>query len=154
MRLFLSFTLCLFAITSNANEHMNQIIFKQFNLKGQKENSISADKLVYSETEIVVSMPKILQNNWQLTAQSATMTPEFKIITFNHNVIILDKQDPTLRIETEKLQYIVAQKLFVNEEYVTFEKNHMKMSGTGLRANLPENKIKILRNVRTSLEVN
>lgn len=136
------------------NEHMSNVTFKQFNEKGKLENSIHAKDVIYENEEIIVTQPNISQDNWQLTADTAITTNEFKVVSFSNNVKIVDKNDPSLLIQTKNLDYVVNENLFKNEEYVTFKKDSAIMSGYGLRANLKKNQIKILNDVHTVFEVN
>ena len=133
---------------------MSNVTLKQFNELGKLEHSMHALDVNYEDEEIVIQEPKILQDSWELTANLAATTNEFKVVSFANNVQIINRNDPSLLIQTQALDYIVSDKLFTTKEYVTFKKNNVIMSGYGLHANLQQNQIKVLNDVHTVFEVN
>ena len=154
MRLIFKTILLLFTLQAYCTEHMSNVTLKQFNELGKLEHSMHALDVNYEDEEIVIQEPKILQDSWELTANLAATTNEFKVVSFANNVQIINRNDPSLLIQTQALDYIVSDKLFTTKEYVTFKKNNVIMSGYGLHANLQQNQIKVLNDVHTVFEVN
>lgn len=153
MRQIFTVILAIWSFPALGHEYMKNVCLKQFNAAGQIETKMHAEYINYADDKIIITKPQVAQNNWYITAQRATTTANLKLISFAEDVIIKDSNDPTLSIKTSQLDYLVDQKLFTNEAYVVFKKHSATMSGYGLQANLPENRIKILKQVHTVLEV-
>jgi LPS export ABC transporter protein LptC len=139
---------------SHAQEGMMGVTFLQFDNNGLLESRMQADSIDYTNQQILINHPRIWQNQWQISAKSATVNKGLKVISFKEDITILKSDDPTFSIKTSKLDYLIEQKVFINQERVRFNKNHVTITGNGIKANLVNNNIQVLNNIRTSIEIN
>jgi LPS export ABC transporter protein LptC len=153
VRLAITIIFLFYSLAAFSNEHMSNISFTQFNTNGEIESSMHAQYIDYHDHIIIINKPHIFQDHWEITSNMATTSPKFELVSFSEQVTILDKNDPTFSIKTQKLDYLIAQKVFTSSEYVVFNKQHIKTTGIGLQANLQSNKIKILNDVHTIVEM-
>ena len=137
---------------------ISHLTVQQFDANGQLSHYLQTPLLRHiplnnthqlTTPHIIIAQPN--QPAWEIHAQNAIALHGGEQITFNHDVIIHQKQDVHRQestFTTEELIYFPKDKLATSTKDITFVQAQNVVKSTGMKAWLAENRIQLLSNAR------
>ena len=137
---------------------INQLTVQQFNDQGELSHYLHTPLMTHTPLEnahqlttphIIISQPN--QPAWDIHAKEARALHNGQQITFNHHVVIHQKQDEHRQettFTTEELTYLPKEKLATTPKEITLVQAKNVVRSKGMKAYLADNHVQLLSNAR------
>lgn len=134
----------------------------KFDEQGRVDNTLNTTFLQHfpQNDTYFLDFPKIIMSGnsqpaWQITAKNAIAIEGGKKITFIDNVVVWQEgnaNQPPRVLKTTELVYNTMMKIATTNKAVNFTQAGTTVNSDGMEANIEEQKVKLLKNVRGIFE--
>ncbi|OGV27951.1 MAG: LPS export ABC transporter periplasmic protein LptC [Legionellales bacterium RIFCSPHIGHO2_12_FULL_35_11] len=135
---------------------------KEYDINGNIENFLEAPFVKHNpkQNTHILTNPHILikeenKSPWEISAQEAVSINGGKKVTFNKDVVVLQKNNNNtgeICLFTKEITYIPKDKCAFTLSNVKLQQANNTIEATGLKAYLAENRVQLLNNARGHYE--
>lgn len=133
----------------------------RFNEEGETLYTITAEKIEENQTDQSLKLSQLnivyganKNDQWQITADQATLPNNRKTINFRGNVIAKQLANSNkARFSSNRLDYDIDNETLSTPEFVTARQGIQRITATGMTLNIKTEQVKLHSNVKIRLQL-